>query len=76
MDPRAGRSPSPGHPLESYALHDNPYTHDEPLHMPMGPGPRPGVSPMPGTPSDRLQSQPTVSMIRLLTSMRLADQLR
>ncbi|CAC9886662.1 unnamed protein product [Aureobasidium pullulans] len=62
MDPRAGRSPSPGHPLESYALHDNPYTHDEPLHMPMGPGPRPGVSPMPGTPSDRLQSQPTFSV--------------
>lgn len=62
MDPRAGRSPSPGHPLESYALHDNPYTHDEPLHMPMGPGPRPGASPMPGTPSDRLHPQPTFSV--------------
>ncbi|KAI4844236.1 hypothetical protein E4T44_06305, partial [Aureobasidium sp. EXF-8845] len=62
MDPRAGRSPSPGHPLESYALHDNPYTHDEPLHMPMGPGPRPGASPMPGTGSDRLQAQPTFSV--------------
>ncbi|GAB7350007.1 hypothetical protein MBLNU459_g0683t1 [Dothideomycetes sp. NU459] len=52
--PQSGRTPSPGHPLEAYQLHDNPF--HEPLQMPMGPGPGPG------TPGDRLQAQPTFSV--------------
>ncbi|KAK7529271.1 chitin synthase I [Phyllosticta citribraziliensis] len=58
MDPhrRPGphRTPSPGHPLQTYQLQDNPYS--APLEIPMGPGPGPG------TPGDRLQGQPTFSV--------------
>ncbi|KAL1310588.1 hypothetical protein AAFC00_000864 [Neodothiora populina] len=56
MDPHlpVGRTPSPGHPLDSYELHDAPY--HEPIEMPMGPGPGPG------TPGDRLRPQPTFAV--------------
>ncbi|ROW00794.1 hypothetical protein VMCG_06498 [Cytospora schulzeri] len=39
MDPRAHRTPSPGHPLQhGYQLDDHPYSqHPEQLQMPMGP---------------------------------------
>ncbi|KAF2260467.1 hypothetical protein CC78DRAFT_25118 [Lojkania enalia] len=57
MDPRRpGRSPSPGQPLQSYQL-DDPYgSSSGPLEIPMGPVP--GA----GTPSDRLQLQPSYSV--------------
>ncbi|KAF2203157.1 hypothetical protein GQ43DRAFT_470221 [Delitschia confertaspora ATCC 74209] len=57
MDPRRpGRSPSPGHPLQSYQLEDRYGPSPGPIDMPMGPGPGPG------TPGDRLQLQPTYSV--------------
>ncbi|KAK4991767.1 hypothetical protein LTR50_001584 [Elasticomyces elasticus] len=66
MDPHArrpvGRSPSPGHPMQSYRLDDRPYTQHEPLEIPMGPGPGPG------TPGDRLQVQPTYSVENIQNS--------
>ncbi|KAF2250031.1 glycosyltransferase family 2 protein [Trematosphaeria pertusa] len=57
MDPRRpGRSPSPGHPLQSYQLDDRYGSQPGPLEIPMGPGPGPG------TPGDRLQLQPSYSV--------------
>ncbi|OQN97121.1 Chitin synthase C [Cryoendolithus antarcticus] len=54
MDPRR-RSPERHHtPLQTYQLDDRPY--NEPLSIPMGPGPGPG------TPGDRLEAQPTYSV--------------
>ncbi|KAH7130166.1 chitin synthase-domain-containing protein [Dendryphion nanum] len=57
MDPRRpGRTPSPGHPLQSYQLEDRYGSSAGPLEIPMGPGPGPG------TPGDRLQLQPSYSV--------------
>lgn len=57
MDPRRpGRSPSPGHPMQSYQLEDRYGNAPAPLEIPMGPGAGPG------TPSDRLQMQPSYSV--------------
>ncbi|KAH8602247.1 chitin synthase 2 [Bisporella sp. PMI_857] len=56
MDNRPGRSPSPGQPLQQgYQLEDGPYSRQQNLEIPMGPGRM-------GTPSDRLQAQPTYSV--------------
>ncbi|EOD47812.1 putative chitin synthase a protein [Neofusicoccum parvum UCRNP2] len=59
MDPRRPqpqRTPSPGNPFHGYQLEDRPYGGGQPLEIPMGPGPGPG------TPGDRLQTQPTYSV--------------
>jgi len=52
-----GRSPSPMQPMhQGFELTDRPYIeHDQPLEIPMGPGPGPMG------PGDRLRMQPTVS---------------
>lgn len=53
MDPRHGRSPSPGQPLHGYQLNDGPYRPQQaPLQIPEGPG---GLG-------DRLAPQPTYSV--------------
>jgi len=64
MDPRTGRSPSPGHPLQhGYRLEDNPsYNRPQmsqapPLEIPVGPGEHLWQH----TPGDRMAPQPTVS---------------
>ncbi|RDW91296.1 chitin synthase 1 [Coleophoma crateriformis] len=68
MDHRNPRAPSPGHPLhQGYQLEDAPYGREHlgtpgsgyshNLEIPMGPGPG-----RLGTPSDRLQAQPTYSV--------------
>lgn len=65
MDPHQGRRPSPGHPFEGYQLDDRPYMPDEqPLEIPMGPGP---VTHIPG---DRLQAQPTVRDVPIVSHDR------
>ncbi|ROV93757.1 hypothetical protein VSDG_06983 [Cytospora chrysosperma] len=55
MDPRAHRTPSPGHPLQhGYQLDDHPYSqHPEQLQMPMGP---PAIG-RTYSPADTLQMQ-------------------
>ena len=58
MDPRAHRTPSPGHPLQhGYQLEDNPYgpqhSHSQ-LDIPTGPGRY--------SPGDSLQMQMAVSV--------------
>jgi chitin synthase len=60
MDPRRG-SPDRGHtPLhQTYQLDDRPY--NEPLHMPMGPGPIQST--------DRLQAQPTYEVTGMPNSL-------
>ncbi|KAI9755284.1 MAG: Chitin synthase, class 2 [Chaenotheca gracillima] len=64
MDPRqpGRRTASPAQPFHGYQLEDTgPYRHDDhqgPLEIPMGPTHQMGPI-HPGTPSDRLQSQPT-----------------
>ncbi len=56
MDPRAGRTPSPGRPLQGYTLEDGPYRPQQaPLQIPMGPG-------------DRLAAQPTYSVENIANS--------
>ena len=64
MNQHPGRTPSPGHPMnQGYQLEDAPYGRGSPapgrpnLEIPMGPGRY-------GTPSDRLQAQPTVSWLK------------
>lgn len=42
--------------MQTYQLDDRPYMENEPLEIPMGPGPGPG------TPGDRLQAQPTYAV--------------
>lgn len=54
MDPRH-QSPERYH-TPAYQLDDRPYTHDEPLEIPVGPGP------YDAGPHDRLQAQPTYSV--------------
>lgn len=67
MDPRAHRTPSPGHPLQhGYQLDDNPYgQHINPSYseMPMGPGMAPPPPGRFGTPADSLHMQTAVSNI-------------
>ncbi|KAI9699808.1 MAG: Chitin synthase, class 1 [Candelina mexicana] len=64
MDPRrpsaVGRTPSPGHPLQGYQLEDTAYHSARPPPVPLG-GPL-EIPTGPGTPSDRLQAQPTYSV--------------
>ncbi|KAK5168182.1 chitin synthase I [Saxophila tyrrhenica] len=52
MDPR--RQSPERYTSPAYQLDDRPYIHDEPLRIPMGPGP--------GASTDRLQAQPTYSV--------------
>jgi len=64
MENRAGRAHSPSQPSQQgYQLEDGPYTGGRQpqynLEIPMGPGRL-------GTPSDRLQAQPTVSWQKLV----------
>ena len=63
MDPRrpsaVGRTPSPGHPLQGYQLEDTAYHPARPPPIPLGGALE--IPTGPGTPSDRLAAQPTVS---------------
>ena len=53
VDPRYGRSPSPGQPPQGYQLHDGPFANTAPpLHIPVGPA---------GS-EDRLAPQPSYSV--------------
>ena len=62
---RAGRSPSPGHPLQGYQLQDDPYRpQNAPLQIPMGPV---------GS-GDRLAPQPTYSVENIDSSYNHNEQ--
>lgn len=82
MDPRIGRTPSPGHPINhGYQLEDapaygrqysgspGPGLHGGNLDIPMGPGPTGRM-----TPSDRMLPQPTVCACRILTTDHIIDE--
>ncbi|KAK0517397.1 hypothetical protein JMJ35_000552 [Cladonia borealis] len=65
---RAGRSPSPGHPLQGYQLQDDPYRpQNAPLQIPMGPM-------GPAGSGDRLAPQPTYSVENIDNSYNHNEQ--
>jgi chitin synthase len=54
-------SPSPG-PHQGYQLQDRPFAHDQPLHIPVGPGPYAAQS------GDQLAAQPTYDVTGMPSS--------